>query len=345
MITFVCAYPHLQTVDSMRGEVLGPLVPRTRAISYDSLFASDALRPSTYVFTDQERLHPAELRLSAHYYRRMAQIPGFRVLNDPARVRTRYSLLRALAEAGLNDFDAYPADGFPRPRRFPVFVRTASEHAGPIGDLIHDQAELDARLEELEAGGIPLVGLLVIEFCAERNAKGHYEKMSFFKVGDRISLAAMLVNEHWNVKDADESQRLTTPEMDRDLADAVAENRFAESLRAAFDVARIDYGRADVGFSGGRIQVYEINTNPNVRAHPDYRSEDYARSRQTFQARVGEMLHDIDLPMKVDPVPLNLGRLDRPARVRRQIARMLRDGRHQALEAARRGALVPASAE
>ena len=32
---------------------------------------------------------------------------GFRVLNHPARVRTRYALLRALHERRLNAFDAY----------------------------------------------------------------------------------------------------------------------------------------------------------------------------------------------------------------------------------------------
>ena len=89
-------------------------------------------------------------------------MPSWSGTNDPARVRTRYGLLRALAEAGLNDFDAYYGDGFPRPRRFPVFLRIASTHAGPIGGLIEDQAELDMRLRELEERGfeVTVVGAL-----------------------------------------------------------------------------------------------------------------------------------------------------------------------------------------
>ena len=35
-----------------------------------------------------------------------------------------------------------------------------------------------------------------------------------------------------------------------------------------FDLAGVDYGRADFGLVGGRPQIYEINTNPEIKLRP-----------------------------------------------------------------------------
>lgn len=321
MITFIASYSHTFTFTALRGEILSPVVPETRAITYDDLFAADTLEPGTYVFTDMERLHPLELRLAARFFRRLDAMPGFRVFNDPARVKTRYALLRALAEAGLNDFDAYCADGVPRPGRFPVFLRIASDHAGPLGDLIHDQTELDNRLRALEAEGIPLTGVLVVEFCGERNADGLYEKLAFLKIGNRITLSALLLGEHWSVKVVASGMRLVTSKIMREQLEAIRADRYAEKMRAAFDIAGINYGRADVGMCGGRFQVYEINTNPNITASNQYISDEHRESRQIFRARFGSMLRDIDVAEGGGAVPVNLGSLDVPSRRRREFAK------------------------
>jgi hypothetical protein len=39
---------------------------------------------------------------------------------------------------------------------------------------------------------------------------------------------------------------------------------FAEHLKKAFEIAGIEYGRADFGICKGRVQINEINTNPVV---------------------------------------------------------------------------------
>lgn len=324
MIIFISTYPHTYTFTALRGDILAPLTPESRAITYDDLFAANELMPATYVFTDMERLHPLELRLAGRYFRLLERLPGFRVLNDPARVRTRFGLLRALAQAGLNDFDVYWADSLPRPNRFPVFLRIASDHTGPLGDLIDDQAALDARLSELEADGIPLAGMLVVEFCGERNhAWGLHEKFSIFKIGDELTLSGVLVGPHWVVKDPADEARVMTPEILQDQCLALRENRYAESLRAAFDVAGIQYGRADVGICAGRLQVYEINTNPTVSASHGYMSEEHRGARQAFRDRFGAMLHLADSKSDEAPVAVDLGPLDQPLFTRREVARVL----------------------
>lgn len=80
----------------------------------------------------------AELEAAARLFRRLKE-NGCRVLNDPGRVRTRFSLLRALYRAGLNPFNAYGADEEEKPKRFPVFVRRIHGHGPPLSDRIGDQ--------------------------------------------------------------------------------------------------------------------------------------------------------------------------------------------------------------
>ena len=46
----------------------------------------------------------------------------------------------------------------------------------------------------------------------------------------------------------------------------VKENWSADVLRRVFEIAGIEYGRADWGIVGGKLQVYEINTNPQISA-------------------------------------------------------------------------------
>jgi hypothetical protein len=39
-------------------------------------------------------------------------------------------------------------------------------------------------------------------------------------------------------------------------------------LRKIFDLANIEYGRIDYSLLNGKIQVWEINTNPNITSSP-----------------------------------------------------------------------------
>ena len=305
MITFVVATHHKGTVTALREGILAPLMPRTRAISYDMLFSADRLMRGTYVFTDMERLAPSELRLASHYYRRLESIRGMRVLNDPARVRTRFALLRALREAHFNDFDAYKADSMPRPARFPVFLRIAAEHGMPLGGLIHGQEELEERLAALVDAGVPLAGVLVIEFCGAPGGHGYFERLSFFRIGERITLSTILIDEQWNAKKP--RFDLMTPAILSEHLVAVREDRYVQTMRAAFDIAGIHYGRADVGIHEGRLQVYEINTNPWVyRVRPQQSSTRDAVLR-TARERMARLLFDIEggdgSPVALTPGP------------------------------------------
>jgi hypothetical protein len=44
----------------------------------------------------------------------------------------------------------------------------------------------------------------------------------------------------------------------------LSENPHLEQLRRIFEIAKINFGRIDYGCVNGKVQVWEINTNPNL---------------------------------------------------------------------------------
>ena len=108
---------------------------------------------------------------------------------------SRVELLQSLNAASINPFTATRADEQQRPCRFPVFLRLEGTRNGPISGLLNSPSELEARrLRRLRARGLPLRGILVVEYCAERHAEGlravHYHYHSTGgNVGSRRSMS------------------------------------------------------------------------------------------------------------------------------------------------------------
>ena len=239
-----------------------PGAPRIELLHYDHLFASRALAPAAYVFTDLDRLSPWDLELAAAAHRDLAAA-GLPVLNDPARVRTRFALLRALHEAGLNDFNAYRLDEGLRPARYPVFLRRVAGHGLPLGDLLADWDAARLAIEEALARGIPESSLLLVEYAAEPVRPGVFRKLALSRIGARFRPQISVHDDRWLVKYG--KLGCATPELYEEELRLLRESPFEEPLRRAFAIAGIEYGRADFGLVGGRVQVYEINTNPMLK--------------------------------------------------------------------------------
>ncbi|MEF2277333.1 hypothetical protein V3W47_03420 [Deinococcus sp. YIM 134068] len=244
------------------------LAPHVVPLAYPTLFAARTLPPGTYVFADLERLSDAELERAAWVWRQLASGgPAVRLLNPPIRVRQRFELLRLLHERGLNDFDVYRLDEGRPPRRFPVFVRGERGHNAVTSALLHDAPALESFLERRRAGDRSPGGTIVTEFRGERDGRGLYRRYAAFRVGDRIIPTDIFFGRHWEV-------RGLGGEMVVDQETVAEETRFLHDhphevqLREVFELAHIDYGRVDYGVVGGRVQVYEINTNPYIAPRP-----------------------------------------------------------------------------
>jgi hypothetical protein len=220
---------------------------------------------ATYVFTDCDRLAPPALHQAALLYRELRD-EGFTVLNDPARTLGRFGFLRALNRAGINQFDAYRADALEKPQRWPVFLRMEGSHLAPLSGLIDTQEELDSALESSLTQGVPRSALVIIEYAAEPVRPGLFRKLSVFRVGPRLLGYTCVHDDQWLVKYG--KTGIGTPDLYEEEYECVANNPFGEMLLPAFEIAGVDYGRADFGLVGGRPQIYEINTNPDITLRP-----------------------------------------------------------------------------
>jgi hypothetical protein len=221
-----------------------------------------------YIFTDVERLTPYELRVVAEAHRVLAGDGRCRVLNNPARVMSRYELLRNLREERINEFDVIRADERRWPGRYPVFLRHEQDHGRPLStDLLHNREELAAALEKARAEGISLRGILIVEYAAEAFDGPWFRKFNTFRVGSEVFAHHMVVEDSWVVKYGKEGAKF--PEEYKVFEqEFVKGNWSADVLRRAFEIAGIEYGRADWGVVGGKVQVYEINTNPYLSGDP-----------------------------------------------------------------------------
>lgn len=240
-----------------------------------------------YVFTDVERLDAGETeRALALWETLSSRDDTSAILNHPVRSMRRLELLETLHAEGRNDFAVYRAEDDPEPARWPVFVREANDHTGAASARCHDRASLRAAIEDLERRGVARHEAIVVEYCDTADEDGVIRKYGAFRVGDRILARQIHFSRHWVVRVPD----IVTPATAAEEAVLVAENPHAEALREVFDLARIDYGRIDYAVRDGRIQVWEINTNPMILIPSDADDPLRGAAHDRFGRNLGDAL-------------------------------------------------------
>jgi hypothetical protein len=279
MLRFIVRAGHLLTLRPYLRDWAGSFASHIEISSYDELFRSRRVPLCTHVFTDLECLTPEERESAAYFWNALERTPDLvRLLNHPLIAMRRYELLRHLHQCGINEFDAYRLADARKPKRFPVFVRVENNHQGPETDLIHSQEELDAVVDRLRAQGKCLESRIAIEFCAEPSPAGVYRKYGVFYVDGAVIPRHLLCSAGWLVKG---STSFVDEQVLEEEKCFIEENPHAREIREIFGLARINYGRIDYGIVNGKVQVYEINTNPTIiSAGPWPRSE----KKQRFAA-------------------------------------------------------------
>lgn len=266
---------------SLRGQM--------RFIYYADLAHRRALPREISIFADLERLSPAHLALAREAAEQL-QNAGARVLNDPAKVLRRYDLLRVLNAAGINEFSVYRLDDDRAALRFPVFLRLENEHQGSLCDLVHDAPELDAAIESAIQRGWQKGELLIVEYCDTSDADGIFRKYAAFMIGDVLATRHVLFSRRWLLKKPDIVGTAKVLEEQRYLDQNP--HPHAEPLREIFRSAGIDYGRIDYGVLNGKIQVWEINTNPSITPETAIAPERMAGQMQA-RAQICAALHQL----------------------------------------------------
>lgn len=260
MIHYLVRQAHAYTLQRWIAEYSNLWNDRLRLVPYEWL-AGWAPR-GVFIFSDVERLTPA-LQRNAQITHRRAERAGCAVLNHPVESLRRYDLQKVLK----NDFNVFRATDLGSlaagALRFPVFLRDENDHTGALTPLLH-------RSEELAAAIARHPGALVVEFLETADEDGIYRKYSAMRIGAEIIPRHVLFSRKWMLKDPD----LVEAPLLREEADYVRRNPHELELRRVFDAAQIEYGRIDYGLSRGRLQVWEINSNPSLKTagtsmHPE----------------------------------------------------------------------------
>ena len=268
MIHFVVTRDHRYTLGKLLSGKLGRLDFEHRLWTYERLLRKRTIPGGTWIFQDIERLSHHEKSLTARIANTLTDA-GARVLNHPAKACARYELLRRLARAGVNDFNAYRADEQVVPQRWPVFIRFENNHFSPDPKLLPDTESLAAELGDYQARSVPLSTLLIIEYCGEQNDQNLWRKYSAFRIGDEIIHHHIVHERHWVAKFGKTMEGIPDYILERNR---MTERQFVESsgdphgLLRIFQLGGLEFGRADFGFVESRPQIYEINTNPTLGA-------------------------------------------------------------------------------
>jgi hypothetical protein len=286
MLTYLVTAPFTDTVEvfldtwgrELRGEV--------EVVTFDDFFAGRPLRTSGVIFSDLERLSEPERALAETAWQQLAALEEPPALfNRPSRVRSRLDLLELLHRDGGNAYGAVPLRQAPGRVRYPVFVRHAREHWGALTELLEEPRALEREL--VRAWLLRrLDTLLAVEFCDTSDASGLYRKYAAFVIRDAIVPRHLIFDQAWQLK---------TPQLidDGKVAEELRyleENPHEQELLRVARLAGVDYGRFDYALLDGRIQIWEVNTNPILMMHPDAYRPEHLPAQEWFASRIGAAL-------------------------------------------------------
>lgn len=263
MLYYVTRELHSYTIDRLLGSFADSWLPRpafVEAVSYETLFALKRAPLGNYVFTDVDRLSGYEIDAAAEIAKSVARVvPSALISNPPHRVLNRYAMLRRLYESGINSFNVWRLDEERAPTAYPVFIRREQDAFGPESELLQNESEYRAAVAALQAAGKGLTGRIAVQYLPSADGDGMYRKYGAFCLRGRIVPQHLMIADSWIVKSG-------TRERKGDLSDEeeryARDNPHADALRRIFALAQIDFGRADYCMVDGRIEVFEINTNP-----------------------------------------------------------------------------------
>ena len=220
-----------------------------------------------------------ELEICAMLYRELKD-SGALVLNDPAKVLTRFDLLSALYREGVNDFNVSRPQYGDWPTRYPVFLRKNAFHQGVCTELLNSREEVESSLLGLVKQGIPQVNIMAVEYAAEACENGAYRKYAVYRIGERYFQDTSVNQEHWEAKYGQKG--LAGDEFYQKESEGMDAVMFPDAVKKSFEIGNIEYGRVDFGIVGGKPQFYEINTNPTVSLNTEHDSAYRRQSRGTF---------------------------------------------------------------
>jgi len=268
MIYYVSHPLHMYTVAVVLLWYGDELRPHFRFVPYHMAYLLREAGPGVVIWCDFDRLSGTDIQLAVQLRSELEQ-RDLTHLNHPSLSEQRFELLKRLHREGVNAFGVRRPDESFDGLRYPVFLRdeVGAKYKRPT--LLPDRMSLAAAVAGLP--GSRIIKPMIVEFGAKPGADGFYRKFGAYRVGEEIFPQHCFISPHWFVKHAP----MHTPEHLAEHLSYVKENPHAAELKALFDGAGIQYGRIDYTLVDGRMQVFEINTNPSVLTNPPTPSDSF----------------------------------------------------------------------
>lgn len=237
-------------------------IAHLRGVPYEKFPFWKPLPNSVCIFTDMERLLPGELQLAAQLAASLRTFPeNYKVINDPGGYAGRFNFLKTLHRQGINDFRVHRVDEIEGGLRFPVFLRNELNHDGPMTPLLHSFDELNRVLADRKFRQPAMrKHLMLIEYCDCSDGSGVFLKYSVMNVVGTLIPRHVLFSDKWSTKKPD----IVSAETVAVETEFMENFPHKEKVLEIFRLAGLEYGRIDFGLCHGRIQVWEINTNPTI---------------------------------------------------------------------------------
>ena len=234
-------------------------------LTYEQVFAHGVLPIGSYLFTGLDDLTATETALVNRSRQALAEAaPSMSLLNDPTRFLRRGELLQAAFDAGVNTFRVTRAADHDQRRRYPVYIRSESEHTGALSPLLHTRRAVVRESLYAMLRGYRLRDLLIVEYCHTADAEGVFVKYSAMILGRHVVPRSL-------TRSREQITKFEGRFADQHAAEAdfryVEENPHEPWLRRMFELGGVEYGRIDYAMLNGMPQLWEINTNPTIGAN------------------------------------------------------------------------------
>jgi len=220
----------------------------------------ETLEPANILFTDIERLGLLAHHTATIWNKYKIRAPEANNFNHPTLSMSRFELLRNLYKSDINKFNIYHPWEMTHTIRLPVFIRRKNDHFGPRSPLIYNFEMLNRYLHE-SMKIYPRDEIMIVEYIDTADEQGIFRKYAAILAGDTFIPTHLHFSNDWAVKNAAlKEDALTMEELDFVSIPCIHE----QEIRDIFRMADIDYGRIDYSTYDGKIQVWEINSNPMI---------------------------------------------------------------------------------
>lgn len=248
------------------------------------------------IFTDLERHRPSARVMLSRLADELSAHEGVRLVNDPRKVKDRYDIARTLYDEGVNRFNVYSLDEIDRIERYPVFIRHRYQHSGPGTPLIQSRETLDTLLAGFLLNDYAPEELMIVEYL-DTSTDGVFAKYGAFHINGKVLPRHRLCGDDWALKQSNIKDEQTAAAE----AEFLDKNLYADQVKRAFELAGIDYGRADFSVLDGQIQVWEINTNPVIIMPADSLSEGQMVNARRFRQWIVDEFREMNARVMEGP--------------------------------------------